>query len=541
MNIFTKIDNRLQSLYKSKDEEFLTITKVLFYVTFVLCCLSFVFGFILQSEGDEKFIVFTLGAFSIFILILILSGKAKIGSLGLTYFLSIGLSLVVFFHPNLLGYTEFYMIGFFNIFAMALTSFIGYYAWQSFPIAGINLIAVIANFILRASVNDRALGRSVQYDDLVIVSVLVFFVSIIIYMVHKRSARIIQIAKEANQKADTQLKILHSAVEASSEVLSTGDQLINSAASSAKLTERVTQTTEAVSFSMRKMLKDSDRLSSELNGIADNSNTVKKSTESQSSVINQTSAAVEEMTASIHNIAHITRERQTAVVNLSKSTEEGQNIVNNFSDEMKKVEASTGSILEIVTVISAVAAQTNLLAMNAAIEAAHAGQYGKGFAVVADEIRKLSEQTNANVKAVTQTVKATIDDIQKAAAGNSRAVASFAGIAQEASLVEKAMVEIINGLEELSKGTGEINHGVNNSVTSINTLRDAVSSLDTQIFEAKAKLESLNTATMNASEEMVDIQKELIALQSEAKKVESIGLESSQGIAALKNTLEEIK
>ena len=309
MNIFTKIDNRLQSLYKSKDEEFLTITKVLFYVTFVLCCLSFVFGFILQSEGDEKFIVFTLGAFSIFILILILSGKAKIGSLGLTYFLSIGLSLVVFFHPNLLGYTEFYIIGFFNIFAMALTSFIGYYAWQSFPIAGINLIAVIANFILRASVNDRALGRSVQYDELVIVSVLAFFVSIIIYMVHKRSARIIQIAKEANQKADTQLKILHSAVEASSEVLSTGDQLINSAASSAKLTERVTQTTEAVSFSMRKMLKDSDRLSSELNGIAENSNTVKKSTESQSSVINQTSAAVEEMTASIHNIAHITREK----------------------------------------------------------------------------------------------------------------------------------------------------------------------------------------------------------------------------------------
>lgn len=540
MNIFTKIDNRLHSLYKNKDEEFLTITKVLFYVTLVLCFLSFIFGFILQSEGDEKFIVFTLGTFCIFILILILSGKAEIGSLGLTYFLSIGLSLVVFFNPNLLGYTEFYMIGFFNIFAMALTAFIGFYPWQSIPIVIINMIAVIANFILRSKAHDIAIGRGPQYDDLVITCVLTLFAAINIFMIQRRFKKILRDSYEANEKSDKQLQILHTAIQASSEALSMGDQLRNSASRSTNLTEAVSQSAETVAYSMKKVLRDSERLFAELNGIAENSNTVKISTESQSSVINQTSAAVEEMTASIHSIAHITRERKTAVVNLGNSTEEGQKIVHTFSEEMKKVEASTGSILDIVTVISSVAAQTNLLAMNAAIEAAHAGEYGRGFAVVADEIRKLSEQTNKNVRAVTETVKSTIDDIQKAAEGNSKAVASFTGIAREARLVEQAMEEIINGLEELSRGTDEINHGVNDSVQSTNTLRTAVSSLDSQIFEAKAKLESLNTATMNASEEMLEIQKELSSLHTETQQVEEIGIINSGGIASLKNAFEKI-
>jgi methyl-accepting chemotaxis protein len=178
--------------------------------------------------------------------------------------------------------------------------------------------------------------------------------------------------------------------------------------------------------------------------------------------------------------------------------------------------------------------------MNAAIEAAHAGEYGRGFAVVADEIRKLSEQTNKNVREITDTVKLTIKDIQNAAAGNSKAVASFTGIDRKSRLVEEAMEEIINGLEELSKGTDEINRGVADSVTSTNTLRTAVASLDTQIYGAKAKLDSLKMATTNASQELDDIQTELSQIDTEVKKVEEIGIKNSQGISSITKALEEI-
>ena len=540
MNLYHKINHRIEETYKHKDEAFQIVARLLFATLLGLSCISLIVVFIVEKQGLEVPILIVLMVVLIILSFLVLKGRAVFASLALSYLLPILLSTLIFTFPNTSDQMELYVIGFMNLFSMTLTSFIGFYAWQSFPIIAINLVAVILNIVLRIIPYSLKNNIELQIDDAVIVSMLTLFAAICFFMVQRRSTRIIQNTKKLNTIADNRLQILQAAMQASTEVLSTGDQLSQSAAKSTSLTENVTQSAVTVAFSMNKVLKDSERLSEELNGIAENSNTVKQSTESQSSVINQTSAAIEEMTASIHNIAHITRERKTAVVSLAKSTEEGQNIVNSFSEEMKKVEASTGSILDIVRVISSVASQTNLLAMNAAIEAAHAGEYGRGFAVVADEIRKLSEQTNKNVREITDTVKLTIKDIQNAAAGNSKAVASFTGIDRESRLVEEAMEEIINGLEELSKGTDEINRGVADSVTSTNTLRTAVASLDTQIYGAKAKLDSLKMATTNASQELDDIQAELSQIDTEVKKVEEIGIKNSQGISSITKALEEI-
>lgn len=538
MNISQRIKARLHKVYSGKDEEFLEIARFLFYLLAVLAVLALVVSVFIKSRGIEKYVIAGLFLFLSTLAALVLFGRAKFSSLCLSYVLSLVLSAIIFVNPIHFGYIEFYMIGFMNLFIMGLTALVGFYSWQNFPIAIISSIAVILNFFLRSAPIDLARGLGYQFDDVLIVSLLSFFTAGSLYLVQKRSKGLLLRTSELNQKADRQLDVLHSALSASSDVLFMGDELIHSASKSSELSEKASQLAVAVAFSMQKVLSDSEKLLEELDGIAQNSGTVKASTESQSSVVNQTSSAIEEMTASIHNIANITRDRRQSVLALAQSTEDGQEIVNNSSRAMQKVEESTGSILEVIKVISAVAAQTNLLAMNAAIEAAHAGDYGRGFAVVADEIRKLSEQTNKNVKAVTETVKSTISDIQFAGEGNSQAVTSFAGIAREANLVALAIEEIISGLDELSKGTDEITRGVTDSVTSTNTLRTAVSSLDIQILGAKTKLDSLKIATTNANHELEQVRLHLEEIHQESQKVENIGLLNSNGISTLKQVLE---
>ncbi|MFA9555683.1 protoglobin domain-containing protein [Evansella sp. AB-rgal1] len=141
----------------------------------------------------------------------------------------------------------------------------------------------------------------------------------------------------------------------------------------------------------------------------------------------ETSAAIEEMTAQSYEIA----EKASAVAEKAKVAKEkgseSKDIVSDLQDKLTKVKISTNEtakviddlegrsyeITEITDVIKNIADQTNMLSLNAGIEAARAGDHGRGFAVVADEVRKLSLQTKDSVSNVTKLIEHTIADIKK--------------------------------------------------------------------------------------------------------------------------------
>jgi len=192
--------------------------------------------------------------------------------------------------------------------------------------------------------------------------------------------------------------------------------------------------------------------------------------EEQTESVNMSSSAIEEMTANINSVTRTLVENSRNVSVLTEASENGKTRVQTVAQEIQEIARDSEGLLEINSVMNNIASQTNLLSMNAAIEAAHAGESGKGFAVVADEIRKLAEtsgQQSKTTATMLKKIKASIDNITKS---SNEVLARFDAIDSSVKTVSLHEQNILNAMEEQEAGGKQI-------LESIGKLRDITASV----------------------------------------------------------------
>ena len=185
-------------------------------------------------------------------------------------------------------------------------------------------------------------------------------------------------------------------------------------------------------------------------------NTLNEQIENQAASVSMSSSSIEEMVANIASITGTLEKTDVAVNDLSIATQDGKETLQKSNNVTNKIIEESGSLMEASSVIQHIASQTNLLAMNAAIEAAHAGEAGKGFAVVADEIRKLAEESSSQGKNITMTLKELSVGITSLSESTKIVESKFNAIFELAEQVRQMSNNLTEAMHEQSNGSNEV-------------------------------------------------------------------------------------
>jgi methyl-accepting chemotaxis protein len=186
-----------------------------------------------------------------------------------------------------------------------------------------------------------------------------------------------------------------------------------------------------------------------------------KRTESQASSLEETAAAVEQITATVRSSAERAHEANLVVGTTKRSADSSASVVSNAIAAMGRIEGASRQIEQIIEVIDDIAFQTNLLALNAGIEAARAGEAGKGFAVVAQEVRELAQRSAQAAKEIKGLIEKSTSEVSAGSHLVQETGAVLASISQQIVTVSQHVDMMATASRDQAAALQEVNGSVN--------------------------------------------------------------------------------
>ncbi|MCL2295279.1 MAG: methyl-accepting chemotaxis protein [Spirochaetes bacterium] len=324
-------------------------------------------------------------------------------------------------------------------------------------------------------------------------------------------------------------------------MMDTGNELAANMTQTAAAVNEITANTQNIKSKMLSQSASVTQTSATMEQITDNIGKLNGYVENQAASVAQSSSAIEEMLANIQFVTQTLIKNSGSVSKLSSDSEVGSASLHTVAADIQKIAMESEGLLEINSVMQKIASQTNLLSMNAAIEAAHAGEAGKGFAVVADEIRQLAESSSAQSKTTSAVLKKIKESIDKIKESTGNVLEKFEAINSGVKTVSEQEEVIRSAMEEQSEGSKQILEAVGQ----LNEITGQVKGGSIEMFngskEVSQESKNLEIVTQDITDGINEMASGAQQINIAVTRVNEISVKNKENIDLLVKEVERFK
>ncbi len=263
--------------------------------------------------------------------------------------------------------------------------------------------------------------------------------------------------------------------------------------------------------------------------------------ESQAASVTESSAAIEEMVANIQSVTNILDDNAISVRDLESASEIGVQKVQEAVELAGKILEESSGLIEASNIIQSIASKTNLLSMNASIEAAHAGEFGRGFAVVAEEIRKLAENSNEQGKAITVMLHNLQELINSVSTSTLGVQDQFDVIFKLSTTVKNQEHGIMRAMQEQASGSTEVLKAVALINESTTKVKDGSEEMLCGGKEILAEMTEISNTNISIKESMVEIGEEIKKITTRTDATREMADENELEVSNLQEKISVFK